>query len=93
MKKTLFLLAALMPCAAFAQVPMGYGSGPSYLSFFIFLLILIGLFFLCREILCWYWKVNKMVQNQEEIIRLLNVIASKMQEEKHKDADNKVQSE
>lgn len=95
MKKTLFLLAALMPCAAFAQsVPMGgYSSGPSYLSFFIFLLILIGLFFLCREILCWYWKVNKMVQNQEEIIRLLNVIASKMQEEKHKEADNKVQSE
>ena len=77
MKKTLFLLAALMPCAAFAQVPMGYSSGSSYLSFFIFLLILIGLFFLCREILCWYWKINKMVENQEEIIKLLKEIAKK----------------
>ena len=92
MKKTL-LLAAVMPCAAFAQVPMGTNYGPSFITIILSILIMVGLFLLFREVLCWYWKVNKMVQNQEEIIRLLNVIASKMQEEKHKEADNKVQSE
>ena len=40
---------------------------------FVILLILlfIALFFLCRELLCWYWKVNERINNQKEIIRLL----------------------
>ena len=76
MKKTLFLLAALMPCAAFAQAP-SYNSGPSFIYFIIAIAILAGIFLLCRELLCWYWKVNKMVENQEEIIKLLKEIAKK----------------
>lgn len=44
---------------------------------FVILLILlfIALFFLCRELLCWYWKVNERINNQKEIIRLLKKIA------------------
>lgn len=44
---------------------------------FIILLILlfIALFFLCRELLCWYWKVNERISNQKEIIRLLRKLA------------------
>lgn len=44
---------------------------------FVILLILlfIALFFLCRELLCWYWKVNERINNQKEIIRLLKKLA------------------
>jgi hypothetical protein len=44
---------------------------------FVILLILlfIALFFLCRKLLCWYWKVNERINNQKEIIRLLKKLA------------------
>lgn len=44
---------------------------------FIILLILlfIALLFLCRELFCWYWKVNERISNQKEIIRLLRKLA------------------
>ncbi len=35
------------------------------ISFLILLLILIGLFLLLREIVMWYWKINKIIENQE----------------------------
>lgn len=92
MKKTL-LLAAVMPCAAFAQVPMGTNYGPSFITIILSILIMVGLFLLFREVLCWYWKVNKMVQNQEEIIRLLKIIASKKHEENYKESDSRSQFE
>lgn len=46
--------------------------------FFICLVIFIVIFLLCRELVCWYWKINsrittmeQMVKNQEVIISLL----------------------
>lgn len=41
----------------------------------LLILLLIALFFLCRELLCWYWKVNERINNQKEIIRLLKKLA------------------
>lgn len=35
------------------------------------LIILIGLFLLCREVMCWYWKINKLVALLESIDRKL----------------------
>jgi hypothetical protein len=35
------------------------------------LVIAVGLFFLMREVLCWYYKINKRVALQEETNRLL----------------------
>jgi len=32
----------------------------------IFLLITLGLFFLLRSIMLWYWKIDTIVKNQEE---------------------------
>lgn len=29
------------------------------------LVVLVGIFWLCREIFCWYWKFNKMVELAE----------------------------
>jgi hypothetical protein len=38
----------------------------------IFPIFLIIAFLVCRAILLWYWKVDVIVKNQEEQIRLLN---------------------
>lgn len=42
------------------------------------IVILIGVFYLCRELNCWYLKINErkkqmdqMIENQKEIIELL----------------------
>lgn len=72
MKKAALISLALLPTSLFAQVS-GMNSGFDY--FFMFLFILLLLFVVFREIICWYWKINKMVSNQEEIIRLLKKIA------------------
>lgn len=44
---------------------------------FIWLLAVIGVFFLCRELMCWYWKINKSIENQERIILLLQQLFNK----------------
>lgn len=64
-----------MPMTLFAQAPApATGEIGSVL---IVLLICVIIFIICRELLCWYYKINKMVSNQEEIIRLLKKIADK----------------
>nr|DAN19997.1 MAG TPA: YrzO-like protein [Caudoviricetes sp.] len=40
------------------------------------ILVLILFFFVCREVLCRYWKINERIKNQQEIIRLLKKIAN-----------------
>ncbi len=37
----------------------------------IIIVLAIGIFLAFREIMCWYWKINKTLENQEEIIKLL----------------------
>ncbi|MFO7535349.1 MAG: hypothetical protein R6X19_06665 [Kiritimatiellia bacterium] len=41
--------------------------GGEILIGFVFLLACIAIFLVCREIFCWYWKVNKMVALLERI--------------------------
>ena len=45
-------------------------------TFFLIVLICVIIFIAIRELLCWYYKINKMVSNQDEIIRLLKKIAN-----------------
>ncbi|MGH6668637.1 hypothetical protein R3O55_012740 [Bacteroides hominis] len=75
MKKFTFALFASMPMALLAQAPALDSSSNGFGSVLIVLLICIIIFIVCRELLCWYYKINKMVSNQEEIIRLLKKIA------------------
>ena len=44
-------------------------------TFLLIALICILIFLAIRELVCWYYKINKMVANQSEIIRLLKKIA------------------
>lgn len=74
MKKITLLLLAILPMSLFAQAP-AVSSGGDYGYLLFVLLIGVLIFIVCRELLCWYWKINKMVSNQEETIRLLKKIA------------------
>lgn len=38
----------------------------------LILSVALGLFILGRELLCWYWKINTMVKNQDKIINNQN---------------------
>lgn len=68
------------PVVVFAQAPIRSGSGFGILSILLALIIIVCIFLLCREIVCWYWKINKTISNQEEIIRLLRKIANEKNE-------------
>ena len=74
-KHTLTLLATVSPITLFAQAPAPSSSFDGFGSLLMVLLICAIIFIVCRELLCWYYKINKMVSNQEEIIRLLKKIA------------------
>jgi hypothetical protein len=46
----------------------------------IIILVIIGIiivFLICREIVCWYWKINTLVELMTEQNRLLSEIAKK----------------
>lgn len=43
----------------------------------LFGMIVFVLFFGGRDILCWYWKINKSLENQEKIIGLLQQMTNK----------------
>lgn len=77
--KTRFLtLLAMMPLPLFAQMYETPSTAGILVSLLIFLAVGIVIFLICREIVCWYWKINRMVDNQEEIIRLLEEISRKI---------------
>lgn len=45
---------------------------------FVFTLIfIIALFFILRELVCWYWKVNESIELQKDIKNLLEMINNK----------------
>ena len=56
---------------------------------------LIGIFYLCRELNCWYLKINdrkkrmdQMIENQKEIITLLKNAEEKRTVQKEPDSEN-----
>jgi hypothetical protein len=48
-----------------------YNSGPGIEGVILFFAIVVGLFFLVRSIMIWYWKIDVLVQNQEEQKKLM----------------------
>jgi hypothetical protein len=44
---------------------------PGFGGLIIFLLIALGLFFLLRSIMLWYWKIDTIIINQEEQKKLM----------------------
>ena len=74
MKKTILSIIAMLPLSAYAQ-PASSDGGFGFMTIVLVVVLIVAVFLLCREIVCWYWKINKVIANQEEIIRLLKKIA------------------
>jgi hypothetical protein len=53
----------------------GYGnSGNIWGTFFVIIIVTIIVFLICRELVCWYWKINKLVTLIEEQNKLLTLL-------------------
>lgn len=48
-----------------------------FIALVVFLVIALILFLILRDLVCWYYKINHRVQNQEKIIELLEEIKNK----------------
>ena len=56
-----------------------YGSYTGGLwSALVTLLIIIALFLICREIVCWYWKINRAMELLERQTMLLERIEARL---------------
>lgn len=75
MKKILFFIVSLLPISLFAQMHVSASRFDGMGTFLLIVLVCILIFLAIRELVCWYYKINKMVANQIEIIRLLKKIA------------------
>ena len=73
MKKIIIPSMLLTSMPAWSQAAAGGSSSSGFLI--ITIVVAIAIFIICRELFCWYYKINKRVANQEEIIRLLKIIA------------------
>jgi hypothetical protein len=52
----------------YSEVEFTFVVGDNIKFIWLILSVALGLFILGRELLCWYWKVNKIVKNQDQII-------------------------
>jgi hypothetical protein len=71
MKKQLLALVLLTPTFLFAQTS---DDTAGIVGIFLGLAIFIGLFFLFRGILLWYWRVNDVTKNHDERNQLLRSV-------------------
>jgi len=58
------------------------GTGVVYII--LGLVVLICVFLLLREVVCWYWKINYQIKLQEETNELLRNILGTLREENRK---------
>ncbi len=49
------------------------------IDYIVIAFLAFGVLILIRELVCWYWKINKQVQQSDEIINLLKQINSEIQ--------------
>ena len=42
----------------------------------IIIVAVIVIFFICREIMCWFWKINERVEGQTEILRQIESLSN-----------------
>jgi len=84
MKKSILPLLLSLPTFLFAQTSE---DTEVMIGIFLGLLIFVGVFFLFRAILLWYWRNNDAVKNQEEKTQLLRNVVKNL-ESKGNDTKN-----
>lgn len=55
-----------------------YSSASSSVSIIIGLIIFLLIYLVLRYFNCWYWKINRRVEQNDEIIRLLKELNEKL---------------
>lgn len=76
--KSLIVLLAFSPLASFAQSE-SFNSG-SLIGFIIAIVIGILMFLALRQIVLWYWKVEIIIQNQQEQTKGIQAIYNLLDE-------------
>ena len=79
MKLSAIILTTTEVCTHSGEITLSNVSAMLIVLFFFFLLI-IALLLICREPICWYFKINKMKAQQDEIIHLLKEMKEKQQQ-------------
>ena len=82
MKKILLAIAIAAPTLLSASTSTQGELDFSHISamlivFSFFLLVVIALFLIFRELICWYIKINRIDKQQQEILRLLKELKAK----------------
>jgi len=88
MKKFIVTLLAIIPMALYANTASE--SKSSYVDIAIEIAIGIAIFLAIRYFICWYFKLNKIVENQEEIRILLAAIAASVSAHKNEEEEKQV---
>ena len=82
MEKSLTAIAIAAPTLLSASAGTPNGLDFSHISamlivFSFFLLVVIALLLIFRELICWYFKINRIDKQQQEILRLLKELKAK----------------
>lgn len=80
MERQLLLSASIVP--SYVTTQNGDIVAGDIIFVVVGLVVAIVVSLLLRELNCWYWKINERVQNQEEIIRLLEIIVGRKGDKK-----------
>jgi|GEM_PF-1027660 len=75
MKRPILFLLSLSPSLLFAQAE---ASEIFYPGAILGIVILIGVFLALRTLMLWYWKIDKLLKNQQETNSLLRSIDEKL---------------
>jgi len=74
MKKSILTLIAVMPLLALGQAynsPSTSSGLPPIVTILFGFGICLVVFLVLREVMMWYWKINKIIETQEKIIKVL----------------------
>lgn len=52
----------------FTPFLVGFGQSDALVRLLIALAVIVIISLICREIVCWYWKINERINQQNEII-------------------------
>ncbi|HEX7401772.1 MAG TPA: zinc ribbon domain-containing protein [candidate division Zixibacteria bacterium] len=61
------IILCLLFILSFSNLALAAGGGEMIGYFFVVVLILVVIFLIIREVVCWYWKINTIVELLQQI--------------------------
>jgi len=69
-----FGIISILFLSGMAPNPNGGSAGSTIISTIIALVVLVLVFLILREFMCWYWKVNLMLSKFDNMVKLLETL-------------------